>query len=137
MKQILFAYSLNWDGLSLRFRILEQAYERRDMHPPFISSNGWQIRQSVYPDFTVHNRLIWIRGSDIYYDPIECTNEFDDGETAADVAAQMQQALREWANHGAFTQGAIGNGICTPENVEPLLPVSYGVTTLYNDGLAW
>lgn len=136
MSKILFSYSLQWDGRSLRFRILDQAYKNRDSHPPFISSNGWQIKQSAHPDIAVQVGHIWVRGSRDSRDQDEYIAAIDNGETAANIAAHIQQALREWANHGAFTQSHPQNGRCTPENVEPLLPVQYGVTTLYA-GLIW
>lgn len=136
MSKILFSYSLKWDGRYLRFRILDQAYKNRDKHAPFVSSNGWQIKQSAHPDIDVHVGYIWVRGSRESRDQDEYIAAIDNGETAANIAAHIQQALREWANHGAFTQSHPQNGRRTPENVEPLLPVQYGVTTLYA-GLIW
>ena len=110
MSKILFSYSLKWDGRSLRFRILDQAYKNRDSHRPFISSNGWQIKQAAHPEIGVLAGHIWVRGSRDSQDQDEYIAAIINGETAANIAAHIQQALREWANHGAFTQSHPQNG---------------------------
>lgn len=137
MNNVLFQYSLEWRAGSLEWKILEQAYTLRNHHAEFIGSSGAMVKQSAIACWEGEGGSVWILGNnDGKRGVVDCLPFTTDAKAYA-TASLLQQLLREWANHGAFTktpQYQVQR--CLPEYEEPLLPPVFGITTL-TTGLVW